>query len=69
MGVSEDVSMTELTKREWFSGMALQGLAAGMQATPNGSTLINCEAVARDAIALADALLKELNEEDDPYDS
>ena len=52
--------MIELTKREIFAAMALQGLAAGMQASASGSHLINCEAVALDAIGLADALINEL---------
>jgi hypothetical protein len=52
-----------LTKREYFAGLALQGLAAGMHAAANGGDLINCEAVALDAIALADALIVELQAE------
>ena len=61
-----------LTKREFFAGLALQGLSAGMHAAASGADLINCEAVALDAIALADALIKELavpDTIDDPSNS
>jgi hypothetical protein len=51
-----------LTKREWFAGMALQGLAAGAQASGSGADMLNCEAMALDAIALADAVLKEMTQ-------
>lgn len=47
------VSQDGLTKREWFAGLALQGLAAV------GNGIFKDES-AKHAVALADALCKEL---------
>jgi hypothetical protein len=47
-----------LTKREWFAGMALQGLLA------NHENRTSYEAIAVDAIRYSDALLKQLAESD-----
>jgi hypothetical protein len=43
-----------LTKREYFAAMALQGLAAGAHLFPP-------EILSRNAVKMADALIKELN--------
>jgi hypothetical protein len=42
-----------LTKREWFAGLALQGICASGPTYPDAL-------LARDAVRLADALLAEL---------
>jgi hypothetical protein len=47
-----------LNKREWFAGMALQGLLA------NHENRTSYEAIAVDAIRYSDALLKQLAESD-----
>lgn len=44
-----------LSKREWFAGMALQGLMA------NSSVGCTTEGFVRSALLMADALLAELN--------
>lgn len=52
-------SFPGLTKREYFAGLAMQGIVAnsipGSHHTPNN--------MARDAIAFTDALIAELNKE------
>lgn len=45
---------TDLTKREYFAGLAMQGLLG------NGSSLLSFSETAREAVRQADALLKEL---------
>jgi len=49
---------TGLTKREHFAGLAMQGLLSANAMYSNKTD--NREALARDAISHADALLKEL---------
>lgn len=46
-----------LTKREYFAGLALQGLTAGLEA---GVGQYDPNAIAMEAIALADALINGL---------
>lgn len=46
-----------LSKREWFAGMALQGLVANSKGTPKIDDLVG------DAAYTADALISELNKE------
>ena len=58
-----DVAMVHLTKREWFAGMAMQGLIAGsshidFKVRP-GET--NDNAIARVSLSVADAMIAELN--------
>lgn len=48
-----------LTKREWFAGLAMQGVLAGPD-SPN----FEDDSVARSAVDLADALIAALNEEE-----
>lgn len=48
---------TGLTKREYFAGLAMQGLASGGKITPNKD---GAEYIAKHAVSMADALLKEL---------
>jgi hypothetical protein len=45
-----------LTKREWFAGLALQGLLA----SPKGYNDVTYEGAARDAVVHADALIERL---------
>ena len=52
-----------LTKREWFAGMALQGLIAG-NGDENGIVSYDRHAIARTAVDTADDLLKRLAESD-----
>jgi len=52
-----------LTKREWFAGMALQGIIAAC-GNSDGAVSYKENAVAANAISLADALLKQLAESD-----
>jgi hypothetical protein len=47
-----------LTKREWFAGMALQGLLG------NSDLYVDIESKVPEAIAFADAILKQLAESD-----
>lgn len=49
-----------LTKREWFAGMAMQGLLANPDMTNNFSPAYDAEPMAADARRMADALLLEL---------
>ena len=55
-----DIVNRGLTKRELFAAMIAQGLSAGMAWSSNGSDLVNEDALAIDAVTIADALLKEL---------
>jgi hypothetical protein len=52
-----------LNKREWFAGMALQGIVAAC-GNSDGVVSYKDNAVAANAISLADALLKQLAESD-----
>lgn len=47
-----------LTKREYFSVLALQGLMANPNTCPDDIDMIT-----EDAVAIADSLIKELNKE------
>ncbi len=47
-----------LTKREWFAGMALQGLLG------NADLYVDIESKVAEAIDFADAILKQLAESD-----
>ena len=54
---------TGLSKREHFAGLAMQGLVSEM-AKYKGISLDNLwESISRDSVNLADALLKELDNE------
>lgn len=57
----EDVGYfkTGLTKREWFAGMALQGLSS--LTFSNLVKNINSQDAAKKAVELADALINELS--------
>lgn len=48
-----------LTKREWFAGMAMQGIFAGRN-WPHEGMIPDCIGYARNAVELADALIEEL---------
>ena len=48
-----------LTKREWFAGMAMQGIFAGRN-WPHKGMISDCIGYARNAVELADALIVEL---------
>jgi hypothetical protein len=55
-----------LTKREYFAGLAMQGVMASLTAMRvSGNSTLNFagadEDVAREAVSIADALLKELD--------
>jgi hypothetical protein len=52
-----------LTKREWFAGMALQGLVAGTLHR-HGCAAYDRRSIAKTAVETADALLKQLAESD-----
>jgi hypothetical protein len=52
-----------LTKREWFAGMALQGLIAG-NGDDNGFVSYDMIELASTAVKTADAILKQLAESD-----
>lgn len=54
-------STAGLSKREWFAGLAMQGIVGSSDTYP-----IDCPHVARQAVALADALLAELAKEVTP---
>ena len=47
---------TQLTKREYFAAMAMQGILAGTQ-------FILPKGISSDAVSVADALIEELNKE------
>lgn len=48
-----------LTRREWFAGMAMQGIFAGRN-WRSGEMIPDCIGFARNAVELADALIEEL---------
>lgn len=48
-----------LTKREWFAGMAMQGIFAGRN-WPRKGMISDCIGYAQNAVELADALIAEL---------
>ena len=50
-----------LTKREYFSGLAMQGLISGCYAGPNAGFTVKGNCVA--AVEYAEALIVELNNE------
>lgn len=67
--VSGESAEGGLTKREWFAGMAMQGLAASdviqgylkeMFRTGQHSANQGTQGIAKSAVNLADALIKEL---------
>lgn len=51
-----------LTKREYFAGLAMQGICAG----PINSQTIGAELISKAAIAIADELLKQLDTSNQP---
>jgi hypothetical protein len=52
-----------LSKREWFAGMALQGLVAGT-VHRHGCVAYDRRSLARTAVETADAILRQLAESD-----
>lgn len=54
---------TGLTKREWFAGMALQGLLCGIQGSASVPTIVG------DALRIADATIAELSKPVSPTPS
>lgn len=67
-----------LTKREWFAGMAMQGLCTNLLQSVEGHHLLKrleksagmetedlstCQSIAKNAVAFADALIAELSKE------
>lgn len=48
-----------LTKREWFAGMAMQGICANQSSVDNNSNTSH-EWAATKAVAIADEILKQL---------
>lgn len=63
MGVRHENGHTEiypgLSKREWFAGIALQGLLAWHPASG-----LNLEKIAVDAVNVADVLIEQLNKKE-----
>jgi len=57
-GLFPDLDGGGLTKREWFAGMAMQGLLG------NADLYVDIESKVPEAIAFADAILKKLAESD-----
>mgnify|MGYP000486816482 CR=1 FL=1 len=55
----EESLQVGLTKREWFAGMAMQGIFAGRN-WPHEGMIPDCIGYARNAVELADALIEEL---------
>ncbi len=52
-----------LNKREWFAGMAMQGLCIHREEHLEGSAKLPAGLIARMAVAHADALIAELSKE------
>lgn len=59
--IPQDKCTLGLSKREYFAGLAMQGLLAA-DAMYNGKTGDRC-ALSKDAVAFSEALLKELEKE------
>lgn len=55
----EESLQVGLTKREWFAGMAMQGIFAGRN-WPHEGMIPDCIGYAQNAVELADALIEEL---------
>ncbi len=55
--------LSGLTKREWFAGMILPGFISGRQFL--GPAAEDFKAAAKIAVALADALIAELNKSEE----
>ena len=52
---------SNLTKREYFAGLAMQGLVSDATNAESNGYEVNAERTAEDAVAIADALLQRLN--------
>ena len=56
-----------LTKREYFAGLAMQGLLTRFPNRHNGETdlgILECKRIAEEAVIMANKLLEELSNED-----
>jgi hypothetical protein len=61
-----DAIITEqgLTIREYFAGLAMQGLLTRIPNRPNGETdlgILECNRIAKESVIMADKLLEKLN--------
>ena len=64
---SSHVEEKGLTKREYFAGLAMQGLLTRVPNRHNGETdlgILECKRIAEEAVIMADALLAKLSNED-----
>lgn len=50
-----------LTKREWFAGLAMQGVLTSL---PPGVVAINSETIAKESVIMANKLIRVLNKFD-----
>ena len=56
----------ELTKREYFAAMAMQGLLTRVPNRHNNETdlgILECARIKKEAVVIADALIEELNKQ------
>lgn len=61
INVAADTKSFDLTKREHFAGLAMQGILAGIHSATSGAWHGWSEGdFAKEAVTMADALLKEL---------
>ena len=64
---SSHVEEKGLTKREYFAGLAMQGLLTRVPNRPNRETdlgILECRRIAEEAVIMADKLLAKLSNED-----